>query len=585
MKQILKYLKPYWYMALLAPLFMIGEVSMDLTQPALMSQIVNDGVLGNSMEVIIKTGLLMLGLLALGGVFGILSNAIGSMAAQNFGNDLRKAAFEKVMHLSIQQTDQFTTGSLVTRLTNDVTAVQEFVASAMIRLVRVPMQFLGGIFMILTLGTQFGLILAVTLPIQMVLVFWLIHKAGPIFSIVQKKLDKVNSVVQENVSGARVVKAYVQEEHEMERFGKANDELKDSTLKVQKLMAILNPLLMVIMNATVIAVIYIGGWQAEAGKMEVGSIMAAITYATQILMSVMMLSMLFQSITRALASAQRIQEVLNTVPAIADGVAVVDATDSIKIEATPKGSVTFKNVHFYYPGFEGKTVLQNIDLEIQPGETVAILAATGQGKTSLVNLIPRFYDATEGEVLVDGINVKDYALDTLRNKIGFVLQKSELFSGTIKDNIKWGCDTATDEEVVQAARIAQTDEFIQSFQEGYETIIGEKGSSLSGGQKQRLSIARAILKHPEILIFDDSTSALDTSTDAKLRAALKENLADTTVIMIAQRVASVMTADRILVLENGSIAACGNHQELLATSRIYQDIYYSQMKQGGEVNG
>lgn len=579
MKQLLKYLKPYWYMALLAPIFMIGEVSMDLTQPALMSKIVDEGVWGNSMEVIWKTGLLMLGLLALGGVFGVLSNAIGSMAAQNFGNDLRKATFEKVMHLSIQQTDKFTTGSLVTRLTNDITAVQEFVASAMIRLVRVPMQFIGGIFMILTLGKQFGLILAVTLPIQMVLVFWLIQKAGPIFSVVQKKLDKVNSVVQENVSGARVVKAYVQEEHEKERFDRANTALKESTLKVQKLMAILNPLLMIIMNATVIAVIYIGGWQAQAGQMQVGNIMAAITYATQILMSVMMLSMLFQSITRALASAQRIQEILNTEPAIGEG-AGVEAVTSMK-----KGSVTFRNVSFYYPGFEGKTVLQNINLEIQPGETVAILAATGQGKTSLVNLIPRFYDVTEGEVLVNGVNVKDYPLDVLRKKIGFVLQKSELFSGTIQDNIKWGSDTATHEEVVQAATIAQADDFIQNFQDGYDTIIGEKGSSLSGGQKQRLSIARAILKKPEILIFDDSTSALDTGTDARLRAALREHLADTTVIMIAQRVASVMTADRILVLENGEIAACGNHEELLANSSIYQDIYYSQMKQGGEANG
>ncbi len=579
MKQLLKYLKPYWFMALLAPVFMIGEVSMDLLQPALMSKIVDEGVLGNSMEVILKTGLSMLGLLALGGLFGILSNAIGSMAAQNFGNDLRKATFEKVMHLSIQQTDKFTTGSLVTRLTNDITAVQEFVTSAMIRLVRVPMQFIGGIFMILTLGKQFGLILAVTLPIQMVLVFWLIRKAGPIFSVVQKKLDKVNSVVQENVSGARVVKAYVQEEHEKERFDKANTALKESTLKVQKLMAILNPLLMIIMNATVIAVIYIGGWQAQAGQMQVGSIMAAITYATQILMSVMMLSMLFQSITRALASAQRIQEVLNTEPAIDDG--SVAETSAI----SPKGSVTFRNVSFCYPGFEGKMVLKNIDLEILPGETVAILAATGQGKTSLVNLVPRFYDATEGEVLVDGVNVKDYALEELRQKIGFVLQKSELFSGTIGENIRWGCENATTEEMVRAASIAQADDFIQGFQKGYDTIIGEKGASLSGGQKQRLSIARAILKNPEILIFDDSTSALDTGTDARLRMALREHLGDTTVIMIAQRVASVMTADRILVLENGEIAACGNHQELLANSSIYQDIYYSQIKQGGDANG
>lgn len=576
MKKILKYLKPYWLIAILCPLAMILEVSMDLLQPQLMSDIVDNGILGTgapdeNLRYVLQTGILMLVFSLTGCLGGILSAAFGTMAAQKFGNDMRKDTFNKVMHLSFQQTDKFTTGSLVTRLTNDITAIQQFVAMSLRMFVRTGMQFIGGIAVILTLNVNFGLVLTVSLPIQLIMVAVIMKKASPMFETVQKKLDKVNSVVQENVTGARVVKAFTREEYEIDRFDKANTDLMDTNLKVQRLLAILNPILMIVMNASVLAIIFIGGLQVEAKAMAVGDVMAAVTYITQILMSVMMVGMMFQQVSRAMASAKRVSEVLDTVPAISDGKGGADVNG---------GKVEFKDVAFSYPGFSGKPVLHNINLTVQPGQMVAILGSTGCGKTSLVNLIPRFYDCTAGEVLIDGVNVKDYALDDLRKNIGMVLQKSELFSGTVTENIRWGDDNASLDEVKHAAMIAQADEFISDFNEGYDTMISEKGASLSGGQKQRMSIARAILKKPRILIFDDSTSALDLSTEAKLHAALRENLKGVTVIMIAQRIASVMKADKIAVIDKGTIAAFGTHSELMESSSIYRDIYYSQMKEG-----
>lgn len=580
----LRYLKPYWVFALLCPLAMILEVSMDLLQPTLMSDIVDNGILGDAaadenLRYVLITGLKMLIFSLIGCFGGIASAAFGTAAAQKMGNDLRKDTFAKVMHMSFQQTDKFTTGSLVTRLTNDITAIQEFVAMSLRMFVRTGMQFIGGIAVILTLNVNFGIVLVISLPVQLIAVAIIMKKASPLFSIVQSRLDKVNSVVQENVSGARVVKAFTREEYEINRFDNANTDLMTTNLKVQKLLATLNPILMIIMNASVIAIIMIGGFQVEAKAMQVGEVMAAVTYITQILMSVMMVGMMFQQVSRSAASMKRVNEVLSTNPVISDGNKSADSDNS--------GTVEFRNVGFSYPGSSGKPVLSGIDLKAEKGQMIAILGSTGCGKTSLVNLVPRFYDATDGDVLVDGVNVKDYDVDTLRSKIGVVLQKSELFSGTVAENIRWGCETATDEEVKTAARIAQAEEFIDGFNDGYDTMISEKGSSLSGGQKQRMAIARAIIKKPEILIFDDSTSALDLSTEAKLHKALRENLSGVTVIMIAQRIASVMRADKIAVLENGSICAFGTHKELMETSSVYRDIYYSQMKQGEEeaVNG
>lgn len=582
--KVLRYLKPYWVFALLCPLAMILEVSMDLLQPTLMSDIVDNGILGDAaadenLRYVLITGLKMLVFSLIGCFGGIASAAFGTAAAQKMGNDLRKDAFAKVMHMSFQQTDKFTTGSLVTRLTNDITAIQEFVAMSLRMFVRTGMQFIGGIAVILTLNVNFGIVLVISLPVQLIAVAIIMKKASPLFSIVQSRLDKVNSVVQENVSGARVVKAFTREEYEINRFDNANTDLMTTNLKVQKLLATLNPILMIIMNASVIAIIMIGGFQVEAKAMQVGEVMAAVTYITQILMSVMMVGMMFQQVSRSAASMKRVNEVLSTNPVISDGNKSADSDNS--------GTVEFRNVGFSYPGSSGKPVLSGIDLKAEKGQMIAILGSTGCGKTSLVNLVPRFYDATNGDVLVDGVNVKDYDVDTLRSKIGVVLQKSELFSGTVAENIRWGCETATDEEVKTAAKIAQAEEFIDGFNDGYDTMISEKGASLSGGQKQRMAIARAIIKKPEILIFDDSTSALDLSTEAKLHKALRENLSGVTVIMIAQRIASVMRADKIAVLENGSICAFGTHKELMESSSVYRDIYYSQMKHGEEeaVNG
>lgn len=571
-----KYLKPYALFAVLTPLSMVGEVLGDLLQPKLMSKIVDDGVLGQDMDLIIRTGLLMLLVLIGGGACGIAASAFGGIASQSFSRDLRVDVFKRVMGLSFEQTDKFTTGSLVTRLTADITAIQQMVDFLLRMLVRDSLLFFGGIIMMLTLNVRFGIIILCALPVEIIMMIVILKKANPYYSIVAKRLDSVNSVVQENVTGARVVKAYVREDTEEKRFDDANISLMESNLRVQTLMAILQPLLMIILNLSVIAVIVIGGWQVQAQAMKVGEVMAAITYLTQVLQGVMMMSMMFQTLAKASASANRLREVLETDPVIKSG--------SVSLSDKTGGSVSFKNVSFSYPETKGRPVISDLTLDIKSGESVAILGATGSGKSSLVNLIPRFYDCTAGEVLVDGVNVKDCKLDELRKKVGIVLQKSELFSGTVEDNIKWGDKNATHEEVISAAQAAQADEFIQKIPAGYEGIIAEKGASLSGGQKQRLSISRAVLKKPEILILDDSTSALDLGTEAKLRAEIDRKMNGTTLIIIAQRIQSVKSCDRIAVLDHGKLCACDTHENLLKTCEVYQDIYASQVKtSGGEV--
>lgn len=507
---------------------------------------------------------------------GIAASAFGGIASQSFSRDLRVDVFKRVMGLSFEQTDKFTTGSLVTRLTADITAIQQMVDFMLRMLVRDSLLFFGGIIMMLTLNVRFGIIILCALPVEIVMMIVILKKANPYYSIVAKRLDSVNSVVQENVTGARVVKAYVREDTEEKRFDDANISLMESNLRVQTLMAILQPLLMIILNLSVIAVIVIGGWQVQAKAMKVGEVMAAITYLTQVLHGVMMMSMMFQTLAKASASANRLREVLETDPVIKSG--------SVSLADKTGGTVSFKNVSFFYPETKGRPVISDLTLDIKSGESVAILGATGSGKSSLENLIPRFYDCTAGEVLVDGVNVKDCKLDELRKKVGIVLQKSELFSGTVEDNIKWGDKNATHEDVISAAQAAQADEFIQKIPAGYEGIIAEKGASLSGGQKQRLSISRAVLKKPEILILDDSTSALDLGTEAKLRAEIDRKMNGTTLIIIAQRIQSVKSCDRIAVLDHGKLCACDTHENLLKTCEVYQDIYASQVKtSGGEV--
>ncbi|MBQ9805991.1 MAG: ABC transporter ATP-binding protein [Clostridia bacterium] len=575
---------------------MMGEVLADLCLPFLMSYIVDFGIEKDGlsaivdspvaygimstlwgdgfsqMQIILTFGILMLLITLVGGFFGVFCAYTAARAAQGLGNDLRRDAYARVMSLSIEQTDRFTTGSLVTRMTNDIAMIVDFTEQLLRMFVRAPMFLIGGTLMLILLDADFGLVLLFSIPVLLVTLIIVLSRAIPMYANLQKRLDRVNSVVQENVSGARVVKAYVSEEQEYERFAEANDNLCSVNYRVLKLMAIIAPLLLLIQNGAVIALIWIGGVElnsAAATGMSTGTIMAGITYITQVVHSIMMVTTMFQSVSRAMASAKRVREVLDTEPIIQNG-SFTDASFEAPV------AISLKNVSFRYPTAIGRPVLHDINLEIRRGETLAVIGATGSGKTSLVNLIPRFYDCTEGCVEIDGKPIADYNLDALRKKIGYVMQKSELFSNTVEENIRWGDPEATHEEIVEAARVAQADGFISRFAEGYGTMIAEKGASLSGGQKQRISIARALTRKPEILILDDSTSALDLATEAKLQKALRERLRDTTVVMIAQRIASVQNADRIAVLENGTITACAPHDELLRISPTYREIYESQ---------
>ena len=573
---MLKYLKKYWFFALLAPIFMIGEVSMDLLQPELMSRIIDDGVLGlnnggvGNLNTVITIGLKMIGFVALGGICGIMSGVFANLCAQQFGNDVRKAVFKRIMEFSFEQTDKFSTGSLITRVTNDITQLQNFVMQCLRGFVRTSMLFIGGIACMVSLNMEFGIIIACALPFVAVCVVYFIAKANPKFTVLQKKLDKVNNVMQENVSGARVVKAYVKEDYETERFEKANNELVSTQLDVLLLLSYMTPIMNIILNLSVVAVIKVGGIQVSAGSATPGNVLAAITYCSQVLNAVMRMTMIFQTASRGIASKKRVMEIINCDPAIKSG--------TYNKETAVKGKVEFKNVSFAYPGMDNENVIENFNLVINPGETIGILGATGCGKSSLVNLIPRFYDVTKGEVLIDDVNVKDYDLQVLRDKVSIALQKPEIFSTTIAENIAWGDDSADIEKIRQAADIAQATEFIDNRTDGMDTQVSQGGHSLSGGQKQRVAISRAVLKNSEILIFDDATSALDLKTEADLYSELSVKKYDVTRIIIAQRIASVKNADRIVVMDNGRLADVGSHSELIKTSEIYKDIYESQLK-------
>lgn len=573
---MLKYLKKYWFFALLAPVFMIGEVSMDLLQPELMSRIIDDGVLGlnnggvGNLNTVITIGLKMIGFVALGGICGIMSGVFANLCAQQLGNDVRKAVFKRIMEFSFEQTDKFSTGSLITRVTNDITQLQNFVMQCLRGFVRTSMLFIGGIACMVSLNMEFGIIIACALPFVAVCVVYFIAKANPKFTVLQKKLDKVNNVMQENVSGARVVKAYVKEDYETERFEKANNELVSTQLDVLLLLSYMTPIMNIILNLSVVVVIKVGGIQVSAGSATPGNVMAAITYCSQVLNAVMRMTMIFQTASRGIASKKRVMEIINCEPAIKSG--------TYNKETAVKGKVEFKNVSFAYPGMDNENVIENFNLVINPGETIGILGATGCGKSSLVNLIPRFYDVTKGEVLIDGVNVKDYDLQVLRDKVSIALQKPEIFSTTIAENIAWGDDSAGSEKIRQAADIAQATEFIDNRTDGMDTQVSQGGHSLSGGQKQRVAISRAVLKNSEILIFDDATSALDLKTEADLYSELSAKKYDVTRIIIAQRIASVKNADRIVVMDNGRLADVGSHSELIKTSEIYKDIYESQLK-------
>ncbi len=571
--KLLKYLKPYLVFAILSPLTMMGEVFADLFQPKLMQQIVDEGIMSSDIGLIARKGLIMILLVALGGACGLASAACASIASQGFATDLRCDVFSKIMRFSQSQTDRFTTGSLITRTTNDITATQDFVSMAIRMFVRSLFLFLGGVVMTLGYGYEYGLVILAAMPFQILALWLIMSKASPLYDSVQKKLDRLNSIVGENVSGTRVVKAYVREGSETKRFNDSNDDLMETTFRVQKINSLLSPLLMIVQNFATLAILYIGGSSVTPDGMLPGMVMAAVSYSSQILMSMMMVAGMFQSVTRAKVSADRICQVLDTEPEITDGAIS---------EPFPCGGISFRDVSFKYAS-SPCDILKNVTFEVRAGEHIAVMGMTGCGKSTLVSLIPRFYDVTEGEILIDGVNIKDYSLDALRGSIAFVLQKTELFSGTVADNIRYGNPSATDEQVERAARIAQADPFIRSFKDGYNTLISEKGASLSGGQKQRIAIARAIVSRPKIIIFDDSTSALDLNTEKAVRDALRRELKDATVITVAQRIASVINEDKIFILENNTITDSGTHDELLKSSATYRDIYDSQMKKGAEL--
>ncbi len=576
-----KYIRRYLPYAILAALFMVGEVLMDLIQPGLMSRIVDEGVLGlnnggiGDLTVIRTLGLQMIGLVLFGGFCGSMNNVFVHMSGQNIGNDMRKACFRRIMTFSFPQIDRFGTGSLVTRVTNDITQVQNFVSQFVRGMIRTFLLMFGSIYFMFRLNREFGLIVLCAFPFVVGCLAFCLSRANPLFSRLQEQLDAVNTMMQEDVSGIRIIKACVREISEKIRFGKANDALIRTQLKVLIIFAFMNPVINALMYLVVAVILLVGSFEVRNGGATPGVIMAAITYTTQLLNGILMLVMLFQNISRGLVSWKRVKEVLDSEPELKDG--------SFGGTTQQQGEIEFRDVSFAYPGTD-RMVLEHINLTIHKGETVAVMGATGCGKTSLVNLIPRFYDVTAGAVLVDGVDVREYRQHALRARIAAVLQKSELFSTTIRENIAWGAPGAASETIKAAAVTAQADDFIFRTSEGYDTMVAERGMSLSGGQKQRLSIARAVVKDAEILIFDDSTSALDLKTEASLYDALQQSHPGATKIIVAQRIASVRRADRIVVLENGRIAATGTHGELLASCAVYQDIYHSQMGREDEVH-
>ena len=571
------YIKRYVHFMVIAALFMVCEVLMDLLQPAILSRIVDDGVLGvntggvGDMHLIWTLGAAMIGLVILGGFGGSMSTVFTHLDCQNVCNQIRKDSFQTIMTLSFPQVDRFGTGSLVTRVTNDVTQVQQLVSSFCRGLVRTCCLTFGSIYFLFRLNRSFGFIILCAFPFMVGVMALCLWRAAPLFPRLQAELDQVNAILQEDVSGIRIIKACVQEAWEKIRFGKANDAQIRTQLRTLVLFAFMNPATNALMYLAVVMMLWTGAGQVRSGLTTPGAVMAAITYSTTLLNGINMLLMMFQNITKGNASWKRIREILDSRPEIADG--------PFDGETEIRGKVEFRDVSFAFPGTE-QEILRHIDLTVSPGETVAVMGATGSGKTALVSLIPRFYDVTEGSVLVDGVDVREYAQKPLRGKIAMAMQKAELFSVAIGENIRWGKLEASEEEIRAAADIAQAGDFIRSTEEGFETVVAQRGMSLSGGQKQRVSVARAVLREAEILIFDDSTSALDLKTEANLNAALRAARPDQTKIIVAQRVASVLGADRIVILEHGRIADSGTHQELLSRCPAYQEIYYSQMGEG-----
>ena len=576
MKQYKKYVIPYKSAFILGPIFMIVEVLGEIILPKLMSMIINYGcgqdvtVAAKGPAYIIGIGAAMIGTALLMMMGGVLGAYFAVKASVNFAGDLRRDVFAKVQKFSFANIEKFSTGSLVTRLTNDITNIQNVLSMGLRMLLRAPGMLIGGLIMAFLMNAKLALVFCVVIPVLIIALAFVMKTAFPRFDVMQTKIDGLNSRIQENITNQRVVKSFVRDDFEKETFDRANNELKDKTLRAMKVVILTMPIMTLAMNLTVMAVVWFGGQQILIGDMPVGNLTAFTTYVTQILMSLMMVSMIMIQGSRAMASSHRILEVLDT------DIDLNDDNASEKDRLVTSGEIEFKNVCFRYYKKHKKNVLQNINFTAKPGEVVGIIGSTGSGKSSLVQLIPRLYDCDEGEVLVDGVNVKEYSLNHLRDGVAMVLQKNTLFSGSIMENLRWGDEEATDEQVKEAAKAAQADGFVSEFADGYDRELGQGGVNVSGGQKQRLSIARALLKKPKILILDDSTSAVDTATEAQIRKSFSTTLKDTTKLIIAQRISSVEDADRILVMDEGQIVGQGTHKELLESCETYQEIYYSQ---------
>jgi len=572
MRRYWKYVKPYLPAFIIGPILMIIEVIGEIIMPYLLSVIVDQGILGNKgtwFIVLTGVGMVVTALIMmLGGVGGAY---FAIKASTGFANDLRKDAFKQIQKFSFKNIDGYQTGSLITRLTNDITQIQNMLQMLLRMALRAPGMLIGALIMALIMNAKLALTILVVIPLLAFAIFMILRIAFPRFRIMQRKLDDLNTTIQENLTNIRVVKSFVREDYEVNKFTKANYDLKEATLSAIKVMIFTMPVMTLAMNITTLAVVWFGGKQVIAGNMSTGTLFAFVNYVMQILFSLLMVSFIILNGSRTLASAKRVDEVLRT---------DIDLTDEdalFKDSTINKGRIEFKNVHFKYYKNNEKWVLEDINLTINPGETVGIIGSTGSGKSTLVQLIPRLYDVDKGEVLIDGINVKDYSLKHLRDAVGIVLQKNVLFSGTIKENLLWGDENASDEEVEKYAKIAQAHNFITSFEKGYDTELGQGGVNLSGGQKQRLCIARTLLKKPKILILDDSTSAVDTATEARIQEAFKNELQGMTKIIIAQRISSVINSDKIVVLDDGKIAGVGKHDDLINTCQVYSEIYYSQV--------
>ncbi len=569
MRKYKKYILPYLAAFILGPLMMLTEVLGEILLPKFMSMIINNGVAFKDTEYILKMGILMLFTTVFMAAGGVLGSYFAAKASISFTSDLRRDLFAKVQQFSFKNIDEFSTGSLVTRLTNDIQQVQNVMMMGLRMMLRAPGMLVGALIMAFTMNARLAVIILIVIPLLTGAIIVILTTAYPRFTFMQKKLDVLNNGIQEVLMNVRVVKSFVREEFEEEKFSRMNGELKDSSLRAMRIVIATMPVMMLAMNVTTLAVVWYGGNIIIAGDMEVGSLTAFTTYIVQILMSLMMLSMVFLQSSRAMASVKRINEVMNT------DIDLSDESASHKDLCVERGEVEFKNVSFSYGGSRDM-VLEHINFKVNPGETIGIIGSTGSGKTSMVQLIPRLYDVSEGAVLVDGVDVREYSLKNLRDGVGMVLQKNVLFSGTIEENLKWGNENASMEEIKRAADHAQADGFVSGFSDGYDTDMGQGGVNVSGGQKQRLCIARALLKKPRILILDDSTSAVDTATEAAIRQAFRDELSGTTKFIIAQRISSVENADRIIVLDEGRIIGLGSHKELMESCSAYREIYETQ---------